>query len=168
MLVFVFLFILVSLLGARSAVLVIGKGKIGISCTQRLLSQGIPCKVLVRSIANISPEVAQSLAGAQLIEGDVTDAEGLDRILGQGDIESIIDVHGVSPPRFVKITDLFRSPRQTDASHPYVVNYLGVKNLLASMQKHHIPKLVRITGALVTVSCYNKFVALFNFLLSFR
>lgn len=166
MVLFVLLIILVS---TQASVLVIGKGKIGVSCAQRLLSQGIACKVLVRSTANMSPEISDALKGAELIEGDVTDAAGLDSILSQGGIESVIDVHGVSPPRFVKFTDLFRlnGPSKTDKSHPYVVNCLGTLNLIESMQKHNIKKLVRITGALVTISCYNKFVALFNFLLSF-
>lgn len=78
----------------------------------------------------------------------------------------VVDVHGVRPPRFSKFKDLFKGPSEEDIDHPYTINFLGTKKLLAAMETNNCRKLIRITGSLVGKH-WSPFVALFNILLSF-
>ena len=78
---------------------------------------------------------------------------------------AIISAHGVRPTRFFKLRDLYKHPKSDD-SHPYNVNFLATKRIIAAMQINKIDKLVRITGALVDKSPFLPFVYLFNLLLS--
>lgn len=80
--------------------------------------------------------------------------------------DCVISVHGMRPPRFTKLSDLFRHP-SLDPTHPYNVNYVGTKNILEAMCVNQVRKLVRITGATVGIPLLpNIFKVLFAFLLS--
>jgi hypothetical protein len=54
---------------------------------------------------------------------------------------TVIDVHGMKPARFAKITDLFTHPKNIPY-HPYNINYLGVKRLLAAMEINKVSQLI--------------------------
>ena len=81
------------------------------------------------------------------------------------DCHTIISTHGMKPPRRSKLGDLLRNPA-SDMDHPYNINFLGTKKILAAMQINNVKKLVRITGALVNTNEFHPFVFLFNSLLS--
>lgn len=105
------------------------------------------------------------MSGSNIIEGDVTSFESL--LAASHNVDAVIDVHGVSIPRFSKFpSDLFSDPRN-EPSHPYSVNFVGVRNVLEAIKQNKIKKYVRITGSLVDASAFNPFVVLFNLLLSF-
>lgn len=74
---------------------------------------------------------------------------------------------GPRPRRYFKISDLWTHPKH-DINHPYSVNYLGIKRILAAMYMNKIPKLIRITGALTDRNPFSPFVMLFNLLGAFR
>jgi hypothetical protein len=147
-----------------ASVLVIGStGRLGRVVTANLVSRGVNTVALVRDV-NTASKLAE-LKGAALMEGDVTDIDSLKAATAL--VDTVIDVHGVRPPRFVKLRDLFRAPLESDLTHPYSINYKGTRNLLEAMELNQNRKLVRLTGALVGASAFRPFVALFNFLLSF-
>lgn len=147
-------------------ILVIGSsGRLGRVVVSNLLARGVPTVSFVRDQGKASG-IAE-LQGSKIVQGDITDLNSLEKAISENDIEKVIDVHGCRPPRFIKLGDLFRSPRENDYTHPYNVNYRGTQNLLAAMKANNVKKLVRLTGALVGASAFKPFVALFNFLLSF-
>jgi len=80
-------------------------------------------------------------------------------------VDTIIDVHGPSPPRFSKLSDIYSDPG-FDFTHPYCVNYLGTQRVLEAIKANNVKKLVRLTGALVGKPAFSPFVVLFNVLLS--
>lgn len=149
----------------NARVLVVGgTGRVGRNIVQQLVNQGMNPKVLVRDMKKA--QSIPQLSGADLIQGDIHRYQSLVDATTR-DIEAIIDVHGVSPPRKVKFpSDLFHNYK-IDQSHPYTINYLGVKSILQVMKEKKIQKLIRITGSLVNKSAFNPFIVLFNFLLSF-
>ena len=159
------LLLLILAVATHSAVLVIGSsGRLGRKLVDKLVSRGIDTISLVRNTATAAelPE----LKGSKIVQGDVTDLTSLQSVMAKG-IDQVIDVHGVRPPRFVKLRDFLRSPAEDDLTHPYNVNYKGTANVLTAMKTNNVKKLVRLTGALVGASCWKPFVALFNLLLSF-
>lgn len=83
-------------------------------------------------------------------------------------IDVIIDVHGVTPPRLTSIFDFFkRNPNNLPRNHPYHVNLCGTKNIIECMKINNVNKLVRLTGALVGKNViFSPVVALFNIILS--
>jgi hypothetical protein len=143
-------------------VLVLGAtGRVGSHVVSRLISQGIPTNILVRD-----PKKAQLnplLNGANIYTGDVNNIEDIAKSC-QG-CDSVIAAHGMNPPRFTKLTDFFFDIRK-DLSHPYNVNYLAMKKVIAVMEKQGIKKLVRITGSMIGTNPFHWIVLLFNFLLS--
>ena len=158
---------------ARAGVLVTGgTGRLGRRICASLRAQNVPTTVLVRDLraATALPE----LQGCSLVLGNVADIESIRQACRQAsDVQSIICVHGVRPPRLSKLSDLLAAgrPRDSDAAsldpnHPATVNLQGTKNVLMVMQETGIPKLVRVTGALVGKP-NTFFSALFNLLLSF-
>lgn len=145
-------------------VLVIGStGRLGRVVTSKLIARGVEVVALVRDLE--SAKTVEELKGATLREGDILDVESLKVATSQ--VDSVVDVHGVKPPRFIKLGDLFRAPRENDSTHPYNINYKGTRNLLEAMKMNKNKKLIRLTGALVGASAFKPFVALFNFLLSY-
>ena len=165
---FIMLSVLLAVLvvSTHAAVLVIGSsGRLGRVVVSKLVSQGIETVSLVRDPA--AALKLPELAGSKIVQGDVTDVDSLQSAMAGGTIDKVIDVHGVRPPRFVKLRDILRRPAEDDITHPYNINYKGTANVLSAMKTNNVKKLVRLTGALVGASCWKPFVALFNFLLSF-
>jgi nucleoside-diphosphate-sugar epimerase len=138
-----------------------GTGRLGRSVVSKLLSQGIETRVLARNAGEARK--MEKLVGATIIEGDVKNMN--DILFASKDCSAIISTHGVRPTRLSQLQDLFRHPKLDD-SHPYCVNFLGTKRILAAMQINKVDKLVRITGALVDKNEFLPFVYLFNLLLS--
>lgn len=146
----------------EKAVLVIGgTGRVGRAVVPKLIKEGFSVRVLCRNLSEAKG--LAELNGAALFEGDVRNLDSL--ITASADCSAVVDVHGMRPTRFSKITDLFTHPRDIP-SHPYNINYLGVKKVLAAMEINKVSKIVRITGALVDKSAFIPVRILFNFLLS--
>lgn len=145
-----------------SKVLVIGgSGRVGASVVSKLVNQGVPTTVMVRNIE--AAQTNEKLKGASLVQGDVCNME--DIMKATYNCTTIIDVHGPKPPRFSKLRDIFLHPK-SDPTHPYNVQFLGIKRILSAMEVNKVKKLVRITGSLVDKNTFLPFVFLFNFLLS--
>jgi len=142
--------------------LVIGAtGRVGKSVVSKLVDSGIRTTCLVRDINKATSLTEKS--GVLLIRGNVNDLQSL--IEATSDCDLVIDVHGVNPPRFTRLTDIFRHPKY-DLSHPFNVNYIGVQNVLSAMKKNNVRKIVRLTGSSVGRSSFSPVVALFNIILS--
>lgn len=143
-------------------ILVIGaNGRVGRSVVSKLKSSGKSVKCLVRDIQRAS--TFTELENTSLVYGSTDDISSLVEATSGCDV--VIDVHGMRPPRFTKIFDLFRHPKN-DPTHPYNVNYLGTRRVLAAMKINNVKKLVRITGALTGKSPFRFPVWLFDILLS--
>lgn len=147
-----------------NGVLVIGgTGRLGRSVCKLLREKNVETTVLVRDLA--TAQTLPELAGCELVQGNVCDLESLRRVLLLQKFASVISVHGTSPPRLSRLTDL-SGAQVAEANHPATVNYQGVCNILAAMKEARVKRLVRVTGALAGKP--NKvFCALFNLLLSF-
>lgn len=153
---------------SRSAVLpkkvlvVGGNGRVGSQIVSRLVSQGVTTNVLVRdlAVANKNP----LLVGANLFLGDVNSIDDLKKC-SEG-CDAVVSVHGMKPPRLTKFKELFFGASEKDLTHPYNLNYVAIKKIIAAMQMNGIKKFVRLTGSLVGKSPFSPFVFLFNFLLS--
>eukprot|EP01039_Chlorochromonas_danica_P001906 gene1906-2084_t len=159
---FVLLFLSYFAFTEMKKVLVIGgTGRVGTRIVSKLVQRGIETNVLVRDI--LKARCNPNLAGAILHQGDVSNTQ--DILKACGGCDAIIAVHGPKPIRFSRLTDLFRHPKN-DPNHPYSLYFLGMKKILAAMELQRVPKLVRVTGALVGRSAFNPFVALFNIVLS--
>ncbi len=147
--------------------LVIGSsGRVGNSVVSKLIQSGVKTRVFYRSDNYTS--LLPSLPNSPLLEickGNVLDTASLDNaMIG---CTNVIAVHGVKPPRLSKILDIITPLNMLEDNHPYKVNYLGTLNILQSMKKNNVKKLIRITGALVGRPVFmNPFIALFNLLLS--
>jgi nucleoside-diphosphate-sugar epimerase len=138
-----------------------GTGRVGSAIVSKLVLKNVETRVLVRDI-NVAKE-NKKLDGSVLFQGNVNSID--DMINLTKGCSAVIAVHGVKPVRFFKFRDLFKHPRD-DLTHPYNVNYIGTKKIIAAMNINKVNKLVRITGALVGKNPFLPFVALFNFLLS--
>ncbi len=151
-----------------SAVLVIGAtGRVGKEVVKKLASSSSPsCKVkcLVRDLTSKDATNLASLPNTELYQGCVEDINSL--IEASKGCQVVVDVHGMKPPRFTKLPyDLFVHPSK-DRTHPYNVNYLGTKRVLAAMKINNVQKLVRITGSLTGKSAWLLITMMFNLLLS--
>lgn len=159
--ILVFLLLMVCFQHARfMRVLVIGgTGRVGNAVTERLRQMGAQVNVLARS----PPKVKDSLANCTFIKGSVCDMQDL--LMASAGCDAVIDVHGVTPPRFTKLTDVLFGIK-SDQNHPYNVNYLAMIKLTTAMTLNNVGKLVRITGSYVDKNPFLTFAALFNLLLS--
>jgi len=167
-------------------VLVIGAtGKVGQNVVKELRNREIPVRVLVRNLELVSRgegdnrtlkptdfftdkvgrvPLLVSDVGIEVVQGDVTDKDAVCRA-AQGAM-AVIDVHGVAPLRFSRLSDIWSDP-ETDPSHPAAVNFGGVRNVVAACQKHNVKHVVRLTGLTVSMAASNPLVIFFNLLLSF-
>eukprot|EP01038_Epipyxis_sp_PR26KG_P011700 gene11700-15664_t len=158
------LFLIFLYCGSCKKILVIGgTGRVGSNVVNQLKLNGIDTQILVRSSSIQKAKDNPKLSGITIIEGNVNSVE--DIIKASKGCSCIIDVHGVSPPRFSKLKDLFLSPRY-DPTHPYNINYVGTKNVLAAMHINKVSKLVRITGSRVGKNAFSPIIVMFNALLS--
>ena len=155
--------LLASVEGLSRVLVIGGTGRVGRNIVPKLLKKGFDVKVLVRN--KESAFSLKELKGATLIEGDVTSLDCL--LTATEGCETVIAVHGVKPPRYSKITDLFIHPKRLGNNHPYNVNYQGVQRILAAMEINKCKKIIRITGSLIDKSAFTPVRVLFNLLLSF-
>ena len=148
------------LIKSKNVLVIGGTGRVGKQVVSKLLKLGDNVNVLTR---NQIDDVDTKLRGCTIIHGDINNID--DVIAASKDCQSIIAVHGVKPPRISKFSDLWTNPK-SDKDHPYNINYLGTKKVLAAMHINKINKLVRITGTLTDKNEFSFFVFLFNSLLS--
>ena len=156
--------ILVFLFKAYSKkVLVIGAtGRVGREVVTKLKGLGgVDINCLVRNL--VSAKKLVELSNTNLIEGNTESIECL--LDASKNCDVIIDVHGMKPPRFSKLSDLFTKP-DGDKTHPFNVNYLGTKRIISAIKINKVKKLIRITGSLTGKSPFLFPVFLFNLLLS--
>ena len=150
-----------------SSVLVVGAtGRVGKEVVRKLSSSSPPCivKCLVRDLNTQDAADLASLPNTELHKGCVEDIDSL--VQASKGCQVVVDVHGMKPPRFTKFPyDLLVHPSR-DVTHPYNVNYLGTKRVLAAMKVNEIKKLVRITGSLTGKSAWLLLTIMFNLLLS--
>ena len=139
-----------------------GTGRVGKSVVSKLIKQGFNVRVMVRE--KMKAETVEELKGADLVVGDVANMETL--LNATQGCSTVVDVHGMRPLRFSKLTDFFCHPKG-DPLHPYNVNYLGVEKILSAMSINKVNKIVRVTGSLVGKSAFLYQRVLFNVLLSF-
>jgi len=145
----------------KNVLVIGGTGRVGRSVVPKLIKGGFNVRVMCRDI--IKAKTFEELIGAELVEGDVCNIDSL--VKATVDIFTVLDVHGMKPSRFSKITDLFVHPKNIPY-HPYNVNYMGVKRILAAMTINKCSKIIRITGAFVDKSAFSPIRVLFNLLLS--
>jgi nucleoside-diphosphate-sugar epimerase len=146
---------------AKKVLVIGGTGRVGSAVVNRLAALGIETVVMSRR-AQTSQKMPK-VDGVTYLTGDISDMGDL--MEATKGCDAVIDVHGCTPPRFSKITDLFIPPKY-DLNHPYNVNYMAMLKLTTVMSINRVPKLIRITGSLVGKSPFQPFVALFNLLLS--
>jgi len=166
-------------------VLVIGAtGKVGQAVVKLLQSRGIPVRVFVRSLSSVTTadRVGSATAATdfftgtagraplvvndsqvEVCQGDVTDYQAVSHAI-EG-VVAIIDVHGVAPLRFSRLSDIWSDPL-ADPSHPASVNFKGVQNIVAACQAHGVNRMVRLTGMSVAMKASKPLVWLFCVLLS--
>ena len=143
-------------------ILVIGAtGRVGRAVVSKLKSSGKSVKCLVRDTRRA--ETFTELRDTSFIHGSVEDMDALIKATSGCDV--VVDVHGMRPPRFTKLFDLIQHPKH-DPTHPYNVNYIGTKHVLAAMKINNVKKLVRITGSMTAKSPFIFPVWIFNILLS--
>lgn len=159
MLSFLLISVILTFAACYAKVLVIGgTGRVGSAVVRNLVAAGIPTNVLSRKA-----EATAFQEGVNIFGGDVGSMN--DIVEASKGCDAIIAVHGVTPPRVSKVTDFLFSPNK-DRNHPYNVNYIAMKKIVAAMKTNNVTKLVRITGSFVDKSPFLPFVALFNLLLS--
>jgi len=166
-------------------VLVIGAtGKVGQAVVKHLKSHGIPVRAFVRNLSSVTTaDIAGTAAPAtdffsdttgraplvvndsqvEVCQGDVTDPEAVSRAI-EG-VVAVIDVHGVAPLRFTRLSDIWSDPL-ADSSHPASVNFKGVLNIVSACQAHGVDRLVRLTGMSVAMKASSPLVWVFCLLLS--
>ncbi|CAK9114576.1 Uncharacterized protein ycf39 (ORF319) [Durusdinium trenchii] len=146
----------VAVTGADGTVAVTGAtGKLGRHAVEQLVAAGHPVRCLVRCQVGAvgrrdkeatSEEVAAwlaSLPGVELIQGEVTDGETLQKLL-QG-CSACLALHGST--RFTKVTDwLPWVDEREDSNHGRQVNCEAIAQLLAAAEQQKCPRLVRVTG----------------------
>jgi len=163
-LLFMLLVAIFSLVACKkySRVLVVGaSGRLGRAIVEKLSKRGVELRCLVRNLADA--RAISQLHGSELALGDVGDPSSLDAAM-QG-CDAVISVHGVRPPRPSQLSDLWTSVERQSGG-PYLINYIGTRNIVEAMKKAGVTKLLRVTGALVGRPAYFPFSIIFNMLLS--
>lgn len=151
----------IAVINGKKVLVIGGTGRVGGTVARKLIANGIDTVVLARNKDSALSD--PRLHGATIIQGDVTSMDDL--LKATAGCSAVLDMHGLKPVRLPKITDLFVHPRH-DPKHPYNVNYIAVKKILAAMQINKVDKLVRLTGAIVDTNVFTPFAVLFNLLLS--
>jgi NADPH:quinone reductase-like Zn-dependent oxidoreductase len=114
---FIFIFFPVEIESSKSVLVIGASGRVGSVVVTKLLDRNISVKGLVRSKLFLENHVKSTspTPNLQYISGDVTDLSSL--LEATKDCVAVIDCHGVRPPRFSKLFDLFRHPRH-EPNHP--------------------------------------------------
>ena len=135
-------------------------GKLGREAVQKLVSEGIPVKCLLRyPLTGVTPPASledakdskqiaaflSTLPGVEMIQGDVGNVESLKELLK--DCTACLALFGATAPKpWFKALIPFAYP-ESKPTHPKQVNYIGVQNLIAAIEASDTCKrLVRITG----------------------
>ena len=130
-------------------------GRLGRETIARLSKKGISTRCLVRPQRSSSSSSKQdivaslkTLSGVELVEGDVTDSDSLQRLL-DSETTACLALYGPTAPKpFLRSVFLpaWLFP-ENDPAHPKQINYEGIKKLLAAMEASaQCRRLVRITG----------------------
>ena len=140
-----------------------GTGQLGRLTVQKLVDQGVECKILARNLPSFSrdgtDEVVRSLQdaesreqvvsylgslkGVSFVKGDVSNEASLEELCQ--DCQAVIGVWGST--RKSKISDLWSNPEEDDPTHAKAINYQGVVNLIqACKASKECKRIVRITG----------------------
>ena len=132
-------------------------GRLGRETVARLSKKGISTRCLVRpqrsnsSSSSSKQDIVASLKtlpGVELVEGDVTDSDSLQRLL-DSETTACLALYGPTAPKpFLRSVFLpaWLFP-ENDPAHPKQINYEGIKKLLAAMEASaQCRRLVRITG----------------------
>jgi len=135
-------------------------GILGRAAIQNLSSRSIQTKCLLRhpispsTTPSIEPtasstEVAAYLAtlpNVEMVQGDVNDVNSLVTLFGG--CTSVLALHGATAPNPIIKGLIPILYRETNPSHPKMVNYHGVKNIIhaATEENSSIRRIIRITG----------------------
>ena len=140
-------------------------GRLGRIVVQKLVDDGIPCKILVRShkgtttspvlsresVLSGNPSVSKedvisylgSLNGVDIVQGDVGNINALNDLLQ--DCDSCLALYGST--RRSKLSDIWNDKvEDEDSTHAKQINYRGVMNLLEAAKGTSCRRIVRITG----------------------
>ena len=137
-------------------------GRLGRETVQQLSKQGIPTRCLLRhDVSSITPpaslqdaessaQVAASLStlpGVEMVQGDINDAESLQRLLDG--CTACLALHGPSAPKpFVRalVFPALLYP-ESNPTHPKQLNYVGIQKLISAVEASQTcQRLVRVTG----------------------
>jgi uncharacterized protein YbjT (DUF2867 family) len=152
-------------MAAVGKTLVLGAtGKVGGMVVRQLAAEGTPVLALARSIDSAAAKDLEALANVEVREGDVTNLDSL-KSAASG-CENLVAAYGMNPPRFVKISDIWRDPFD-DPRHPANINFKGMENVVAASKAAGVKKVVRLTGLSVGLSPWNPISILFSIVLSF-
>ena len=145
--------------------LVVGAtGTVGGMVVRQLAAEGTTVTALARSIESTAAQDLATLPNVEVRQGDVMDVDSL--ISAAAGCENVVAAYGMSPPRFAKLSDLWRDPFG-DPRHPANINYKGMQHVVAACKAARVKKVVRLTGLSVGLSPWNPISILFSIVLSF-
>ena len=140
-----------------------GAGRVGRLVVERLVAEGRAVRVMTRD-ANSEPAraLSQTKGDVEIIVGDVGSEEDCRR--ATKGVKQCVACFGAQ--RIGKLSDLVSSPEETDARHPYSVNYLGVERLARCAEEAGVERFVRVTGMSVGYPAFDWIAVLLNVVLS--
>jgi len=131
-------------------------GNLGSAVIKELSKQNIPTRCLLRHDISDVPvkdnpstpeEIASSLASldnVEMIKGDVTDPSSILELVKGCDV--VMAMQGPPKPNPLVSIIPFLSD-QNAPSHPYMINYIGVKNIIKAVEATpSVKRIVRISG----------------------
>jgi len=140
-----------------------GAGRVGRLVVERLVADGRSVRVMTRD-ANSEParSLLRTKGDVEVIVGDVGSEEDCRRAT-EG-VKQCVACFGAQ--RIGKLSDLVSAPEETDARHPYSVNYLGVERLARCAEEAGVERFVRVTGMSVGYPAFDWIAVLLNVVLS--
>ena len=132
-------------------------GRVGVNVVKRLSASGIPTRCLIRD-HEAAEALFKDIPNVELVKGNVLDKSLLSHIM-KG-CSASINLHGT-----IRQTTPFRHYLD-DVSHPYYVNYIGMKNILEACAENDIPRLIRTTGLATAFPDFHPIPLLFDSLYS--
>jgi uncharacterized protein YbjT (DUF2867 family) len=150
--------------------LVVGAtGKVGRLVVRKLLATGATVHALVRDSGKAS-ELLPSDSRLKLFCGDLhSEAAMREAVRGCRAVIAVSGTTRLSKPKdFVPWRFFGNDPMSwcDDYSHPYFVNFLGIRRLASVAEAEGATKFVRLTGLTIGLPVYNPVSVLFNLLLS--
>ena len=141
-----------------------GAGRVGRLVVERLVAEGRAVRVMTRD-ANSEPARAllqETKGDVEVVVGDVGSEEDCRR--ATKGVKQCVACFGAQ--RIGKLSDLVSAPEETDARHPYSVNYLGVERLARCAEEAGVERFVRVTGMSVGYPAFDWIAVLLNVVLS--